>query len=119
MSDHVLVGDGGWPKDAGGNVAIRCIIRSLTDKLDAATARAERALTRSPTPARTRLLIRTPKLCRFWKRRPTAAGATARSPACSYACTKALHAKIADYRPSDTPTSMRKSPANLQSLLAQ
>ena len=40
VGEYVLVSRG-WPKDAGGNVALRYFIRSLTDKMDAATARSE------------------------------------------------------------------------------
>lgn len=40
VGEYVLVSRG-WPKDAGGNVALRYFIRSLTDKLDQATARSE------------------------------------------------------------------------------
>lgn len=40
VGEYVLV-SGGWPKDAGGNVALHYFIRSLTTKMDAATARSE------------------------------------------------------------------------------
>jgi Matrixin/Glucodextranase, domain B len=40
VGEYVLVSSG-WPKDAGGNVALRYFIRSLTDKMDAATAQSE------------------------------------------------------------------------------
>lgn len=40
VGEYVLVGKG-WPKDAGGNVALQYFIRSLTDKLDPATSRSE------------------------------------------------------------------------------
>ena len=40
IGEYVLVSRG-WPHDAGGNVALRYFIRSLTDKMDADTARSE------------------------------------------------------------------------------
>jgi hypothetical protein len=40
VGEYVLVSSG-WPKDAGGSVALRYFIRSLTTKMDAATARSE------------------------------------------------------------------------------
>lgn len=40
VGEYVLVG-AGWPKDAGANVALHYFIRSLTTKIDAATARSE------------------------------------------------------------------------------
>ncbi len=40
VGEYVLVSRG-WPKDSGGNVALHYFIRSLTDKLDAATSRSE------------------------------------------------------------------------------
>ncbi|MCX6631969.1 MAG: matrixin family metalloprotease, partial [Candidatus Solibacter sp.] len=40
VGEYVLVSRG-WPKDSGGNVALHYSIRSLTDKLDQATARSE------------------------------------------------------------------------------
>jgi hypothetical protein len=40
VGEYVLVGRG-WPKDAGGNVALQYFIRSLTEKLDPATSRSE------------------------------------------------------------------------------
>ena len=40
VGDYVLVGLG-WPKDTAGNVALQYFIRSLTDKMDAATSRSE------------------------------------------------------------------------------
>lgn len=40
VGEYVLVSRG-WPKDAGGVVALRYFIRTLTDKMDAATARSE------------------------------------------------------------------------------
>src|ERR1035437_7388035 len=40
VGEYVLASRG-WPKDAGGNVALRYFIRSLTDKMDASAARSE------------------------------------------------------------------------------
>jgi Matrixin/Glucodextranase, domain B len=40
VGEYVLVSSG-WPKDADGNVALHYFIRSLTDKMDAATAQSE------------------------------------------------------------------------------
>ena len=40
VGEYVLVSSG-WPKDAGGNVALHYFIRSLTTKMDAATAQSE------------------------------------------------------------------------------
>ena len=40
VGEYALV-SGGWPKDAGGNVALHYFIRSLTTKMDAATAQSE------------------------------------------------------------------------------
>ena len=40
VGEYVLLGNG-WPKDSGGRVALQYFIRSLTDKLDPATARSE------------------------------------------------------------------------------
>jgi hypothetical protein len=40
VGEYVLVSRG-WPHDASGNVALRYFIRSLTDKMDADTARSE------------------------------------------------------------------------------
>ena len=40
VGEYVLVSSG-WPKDAGGNVALHYFIRSLTAKMDAATAQSE------------------------------------------------------------------------------
>jgi hypothetical protein len=40
VGEYVLVSRG-WPRDAGGSVAVRYFIRSLTDKMDADTARSE------------------------------------------------------------------------------
>jgi hypothetical protein len=40
VGEYVLVSSG-WPKDSGGNVALHYFIRSLTTKMDAATAQSE------------------------------------------------------------------------------
>jgi hypothetical protein len=40
VGEYVLVSRG-WPKDAGGKVALNYFIRSVTDKMDASTARSE------------------------------------------------------------------------------
>lgn len=40
VAEYVLASSG-WPKDAGGNVTLHYFIRSLTDKMDAATAQTE------------------------------------------------------------------------------
>ena len=40
VGEYVLM-SGGWPKDAGGNVALHYFIRSLTTKMGAATSRSE------------------------------------------------------------------------------
>jgi hypothetical protein len=40
VGEYVLVSNG-WPKDAGGNVALHYFIRSLTTKMDAAAAQSE------------------------------------------------------------------------------
>src|SRR5450759_2080152 len=40
VGEYVLVSRG-WAKDAGGNVALHYLIRSLTNKMDPATARSE------------------------------------------------------------------------------